>query len=52
MFHAFSVSRTAVRPASAVPAPSVPFVENDYAKVLADARARKVPIFIEAWAPW
>lgn len=33
--------------------PSVlPFIEDDYARALAEARARKVPLFIEAWAPW
>ena len=32
--------------------PVVPFIENDYARALAEARARKVPLFVEAWAPW
>lgn len=31
---------------------AVPFVADDYAGALAAARARKVPIFVEAWAPW
>ena len=31
---------------------SLPFVEDDYARALAQARARNVPIFLEAWAPW
>jgi len=31
---------------------AVPFVEDDYAKALADGRARKLPIFVEVWAPW
>jgi hypothetical protein len=31
---------------------ALPFVENDYAKALADAQKRNVPIFVEAWAPW
>jgi hypothetical protein len=30
----------------------VPFIEDDYAKALSEARAKKLPIFIEAWAPW
>ncbi len=43
--------------ATAVAKPSakrsvLPFVEDDYAAARADARARKVPLFIEAWAPW
>jgi hypothetical protein len=34
------------------PASALPFVRDDYARALAEARARKIPIFIEAWAPW
>ncbi len=30
----------------------LPFIHDDYPKALAEARARKLPIFIEAWAPW
>ena len=30
----------------------LPFVHDDYARAVREARARKVPIFIEAWAPW
>ena len=33
-------------------APNLPFVEDDYPKALAEARSRKLPLFIEAWAPW
>jgi hypothetical protein len=32
--------------------PVVPFIDNDYARAVAEARARKVPLFVEAWAPW
>jgi len=32
--------------------PTLPFVEDDYGRALAEARARKLPLFIEAWAPW
>jgi hypothetical protein len=31
---------------------SLPFVEDDYPRALEQARARNVPIFLEAWAPW
>ena len=31
---------------------SLPFIEDDYSRALAQARARNVPIFLEAWAPW
>jgi hypothetical protein len=35
------------------PAKSVlPFIHDDYSQALSAARARKVPIFIEASAPW
>lgn len=36
----------------AAPAPAVPFIADDYPQALAQARARKLPIFLEAWAPW
>lgn len=31
---------------------AVPFIENDYATALSKARAKNLPIFVEAWAPW
>jgi hypothetical protein len=31
---------------------SLPFITDDYSKALAEARARKVPLFVESWAPW
>ena len=31
---------------------TLPWIEDDYEKAIAEARARKVPIFVEAWAPW
>lgn len=30
----------------------LPWIEDDYPKALAQARARKLPIFVENWAPW
>ncbi len=30
----------------------LPFIQDDYAGALARARAAKLPLFIEAWAPW
>ena len=32
--------------------PVVPFVEDDFGRALALAKARKLPVFIEGWAPW
>ena len=33
-------------------AKGLPFVPDDYARVLSDARARSVPLVVDAWAPW
>ncbi|MGE5232954.1 MAG: hypothetical protein ACM3OB_02500 [Acidobacteriota bacterium] len=30
----------------------LPWIDDDYPRALAEARAKKVPLFIEAWAPW
>ena len=42
-------SKTAAKPSAAK---VVPFIADDYNKALAMARARKLPLFIENWAPW
>ena len=39
-------------PATTSTRPVLPFIEDDYGKALAEARAKKRPIFVEAWAPW
>jgi len=31
---------------------AVPFIEDDYARALSEARSKNVPIFVENWAPW
>ncbi len=31
---------------------ALPFIENDYTKAVAEAKTKKLPIFVEAWAPW
>ena len=41
-----SASRAATKPSV------LPFIADDYTRAVAEARARKVPLFIEAWAPW
>jgi len=43
--------RAPARPAAA-PVAALPFVEDDYGRALADARARGVPLVVDAWAPW
>lgn len=30
----------------------LPFIADDYSGALARARAKNLPIFVEAWAPW
>jgi hypothetical protein len=30
----------------------LPFIADDYATALAEARRRDVPIFVDNWAPW
>jgi endonuclease YncB( thermonuclease family) len=44
----------ALRPAGAAAPPkeALPFIENDYARALSEARSKKLPIFADAWAPW
>jgi hypothetical protein len=37
---------------TAEPGPAVPFIADDYPGALVQARAKKLPIFVEAWAPW
>jgi thioredoxin-like negative regulator of GroEL len=39
-------------PLSEAAEPPISFVENDYGRALADARARKLPLFVDAWASW
>ena len=38
--------------APAAPKPVLPWIEDDWSKAVATAKARKVPIFVESWAPW
>jgi hypothetical protein len=28
------------------------WVSDDWPKALAEAKARKIPVFVDAWAPW
>lgn len=39
-------------PAPAGPRMVLPWIEDDWSKAVATAKARKVPIFVESWAPW
>jgi len=33
-------------------APVLPWIEDEYSHAVAEAKARKLPIFVESWAPW
>ena len=33
-------------------AADLPFIHDNYAQALAEAKQRNVPIFVECWAPW
>ena len=48
--HAAKPAARAVQEETARPA--VPFIEDDYARALAEAKARDVPILVDTWAPW
>jgi len=37
---------------ASVPASRLPFIDDDYTKARAEASRRKLPLFVEVWAPW
>jgi tetratricopeptide (TPR) repeat protein len=43
---------TAAPPGATAPVEALPFIEDDYPRALAEARARKLPLFVDSWAPW
>jgi len=30
----------------------LPFIDDDFSKAVAQAKTKKEPIFVDAWAPW
>ncbi len=32
--------------------PVLPWIEDDFARAVTEAKARKLPMFVESWAPW
>lgn len=53
--HAAPAAPAAAKPRPAATAawkPVVPFIEDDFGRALALAKERKLPVFIEGWAPW
>ncbi len=49
---ACSTQRPAISSSTESKAEALPFIEDDYPRGIAEARARKIPLFVEAWAPW
>ena len=47
-----AITASAAGASAPAPRPAVPFIADDYPGALAQARAKKLPIFVEAWAPW
>lgn len=48
---AFTAALTFASVLPAAPREVLPWVD-DYSKAVAQARAKNLPIFVEAWAPW
>ena len=44
--------QTVVAQPSAAAREALPFISDDYPGALAEARSKKLPIFVESWAPW
>lgn len=43
----------ATKAAKSAPAGQVlPWIEDDLPRAVAEAKARKLPLFVESWAPW
>ena len=30
----------------------LPWIEDDHTRAVAEAKARRLPLFVESWAPW
>jgi hypothetical protein len=49
---ACTASRTSVPGTAAQEGAPLPFIEDDYARALSEAKAKGVPLFVDTWAPW
>jgi thiol:disulfide interchange protein len=49
---AASLSAAASAAPPEAPREVLPFLENDYAGAVAQAKAKGVPVFVDVWAPW
>lgn len=41
-----------VADAAESPKEALPFIEDDYGRAVREATKNKLPIFVDAWAPW
>jgi hypothetical protein len=37
---------------AAAPAEPLPFIQDDYPRALTEAKSKKLPLFVDVWAPW
>jgi hypothetical protein len=49
---ALSASQLLLAAAPAAAPEVLPFIADDYGQALTVARAGKLPLFVDAWAPW
>ncbi len=49
---ACTAARTPAPEAARHEGPVLPFIEDDYARALAEAKTKGVPLFVDTWAPW
>jgi hypothetical protein len=47
-----TLSTVVLLSALASTAMALPVINDDYARARAEANRRKVPLFVEVWAPW
>ncbi len=45
-------SASPARPGAPAPRMVLPFIHDDWTRAMALAKQRKLPVFVEAWAPW
>jgi len=49
---ALSISVLALLACTVAATTRLPFTNDDYNKALSVAKQRKLPLFVEVWAPW
>ena len=49
---ACTASRTSAPETAVHEGAPLPFIQDDYARALSEAKAKGVPLFVDTWAPW